>query len=684
MAGRPWIGAGVLAAGVMAAASGLAVAQTQEGSLPALVVTAPVVPAAAASEVRVNAGDIAARPLGRIGEALEAAPGLIVTQHSGEGKANQYFLRGFNLDHGTDLAITLDGMPVNMRTHAHGQGYADLNYLIPELLGGMRVRKGPYYADDGDFATAGALRLDLVDSLDRPFVQGTVGSFGTWRGVAAGSKDLGAGTLLAAGEVATYQGPWRNGDDLRRLNGLLRFSQGSAGDGFTLTAMGYSGRWDSTDQVPARGVSSGVVDRFGTIDPTDGGRAQRASLSGRYATTGDWGTTRVSAYAIRSTLDLYNNITYFLDDPARGDQFHQTDRRWVLGGEVVQSLPWAAFGREAETRLGLQTRHDDIRLGLFRTQARRALSTVRQDAVRQDSVGVFTDTTIRPKDWLRLTTGLRADWMGGQVRSDLAANSGAAGEWIASPKAGVVLGPWWATEVFLNAGSGFHSNDLRGATIRVEPADRLAPAARVPLLVRARGAEVGVATRAVPELDSRLSAFVLDLGSEILFLGDAGTTEPSRASRRVGLEWTNRWQALPALALDLDVAATRARFTQYDPAGSHVPGAPNLVLAAGASWDEGPGWFGAARLRVFGPRPLTEDGQERSRTTALVNARAGYRLENGVTLRLDAFNLFNMKASQIDYWYASRLPGEPAAGVEDRHFHPVEPLAVRFTVAASL
>ncbi|WP_431272396.1 TonB-dependent receptor [Dankookia sp. P2] len=465
---------------------------------------------------------------------------------------------------------------------------------------------------------------------------------------------------------------------------MLRYSQGTALDGFSLTGMGYTGRWDSTDQVPARGVSAGIVDRFGAIDPTDGGRAQRASLSGRYAATSDWGTTRVSAYAIRSALDLYNNFTYFLDDPINGDQVHQTDRRWVLGGEVVQSIPWEALGRAAETRFGVQARHDDIRLGLFRTAARTALSTVRQDAVRQDSVGFFTDSTVRPQDWLRLTGGLRADWVGGQVRSDLAANPGAAGAWIASPKAGIALGPWWATEFFLNAGSGFHSNDLRGAAIQVEPADRLSPASRVPLLVRAKGAEIGVATRALPGLDSRLAAFVLDLGSEILFLGDAGTTEPSRASRRIGLEWTNRWQVSPAVALDLDVAATRARFTEYDPAGSHVPGAPNLVLAAGANWDEGLGWFGAARLRVFGPRPLTEDGQERSRTTALVNARAGYRLENGVTLRLDVFNLFNSKASQIDYWYASRLPGEPAAGVEDRHFHPVEPLAVRFTVAASL
>jgi outer membrane receptor protein involved in Fe transport len=548
----------------------------------------------------------------------------------------------------------------------------------------MRVRKGPYFADEGDFATAGALGLDLINVLERPFVQRTIGSFGYWRGLAAGSRPLGNGTLLAAGEAAIYDGPWQRPDDLRRLNGLLRYTQGSAAEGFALTGMAYSGRWHATDQVPARGVSEGIIDRFGAVDPTDAGRAERFSLSGRWATTGDWGTTRLSAYAIRSTLDLWNNFTYFLDDPVNGDQFHQRDRRWILGTEAVHSIPWSLLGRDAETRFGLQTRHDDIRLGLDRTRARTPISTVRADSVQQDSVGLFTDTTVRPKDWLRLTGGLRAEWMGGSVHSDNPANSGSAGQWIASPKAGLVFGPWWATEFFFNAGSGFHSNDLRGATIRVAPLDPLTPLSRVPLLVRAKGAEIGVATRAVPGLDSRLALFVLELGSELVFLGDTGTTVPSRASRRIGVEWTNRWQATPALAFDLDLAATRARFIQDDPAGDYIPGAPNLVLAAGASWDAGLGWFGGARLRLFGPRPLTEDGQERSRATALVNARAGYRFENGVTLRLDAFNLFNTKASQIDYFYTSRLPGEPAAGVADRHFHPVEPLAVRFTVSAAL
>ena len=678
----------VSAVWIVVASAGVAwagAASAQQATLPPIEVISAAPPAEpAASTHYVPREEIAARPVARTGEVLEAAPGLIVTQHSGEGKANQYFLRGFNLDHGTDLAITVDGMPVNMPTHAHGQGYADTSFIIPELLSGIRVRKGPYYADDGDFATAGALRLDLIDALDRPFVQGTVGSFGYWRGLAAGSTTVSAGRLLGALEVITYDGPWGRPDDLRRINGLLRYSQGTELDGFSLTGMAYAGRWHSTDQVAARAVSTGLISRFGTLDPTDGGRAQRYSLSGRWARTGDFGTTRISAYAIRSTLDLYNNFTYLLDDPVNGDQFLQRDRRWTFGGEIVHSVPWTLFGRAAETRLGLQTRNDDIRVGLFRTASRELLSTVREDSIQEHTVGFFTDTTVRPFDWMRLTGGLRADWAGGRVRSDTAANSGSASEWIASPKVGLVLGPWWATEFFLNAGTGFHSNDLRGATIRVDPNDRLTPLSRVPLLVRAKGAEIGVATRAIPGLESRLALFVLTLGSEILFVGDAGTTEASRPSRRIGVEWTNHWRPLPWLGFDLDVSATRARFTDHDGPGRHIPGAPNLVMAAGVTVDQGHGWFGTARLRYFGARPLVEDDSVRSSATALVNARIGYRFANGLQAWLDIFNLFDTKASQIDYFYTSRLPGEPADGIADRHFHPAEPFAVRFTVAASL
>jgi hypothetical protein len=654
--------------------------------LPDLSVVAPVLPPpAAASELRVSGDELVSRPVIRPGEILEAAPGLVVTQHSGEGKANQYFLRGFNLDHGTDLAITLDGMPLNMRTHAHGQGYADLNFLVPELLDGMRVRKGPYFADLGDFASAGALNLTLRDTI-RPFAQVTGGSFGYWRGLGAGSFALGPGQLLLAGEVAGYDGPWRRPDELRRFNGLARYSQGgqasSDPEGFTVTAMAYSGRWNSTDQIPARAVQEGLIGRFGTMDPTDGGITQRYSLSANWHRQTESGTTRISGYVVRSTLDLYNNFTYFLDDPVNGDQFRQQERRWLGGIDASHTMPGRLFGRPLETRVGFQTRYDDVSLGLTRTQARNYLSTVRDDAVRQGSAGLWADATLRATDWLRGTAGLRMDGMTGRVRSTLPENSGSATEFLASPKLGLVLGPWRSTELFLNAGTGFHSNDLRGATIGVDPVDRLTPLSRVPLLVRSKGAEIGVRTR-WEGLESSLALFVLTLGSEIVFVGDAGTTEASRPSRRIGMEWTNRWRVTPWLSIDADLAA-RARFTDSDPAGHHIPGAPDVVASAGVNFGgEGTGWFGTARLRYFGARPLVEDDSVRARPSTLVNARVGYRFENGVRAQLDALNVFGSRANQIEYFYESRLRGE-TTGVVDRHFHPAEPVALRFTLTVPL
>ncbi len=650
--------------------------------LPSVEVTADAARPLAASDRDIGAEELASRPQNRPGEIVEAAPGLIATQHSGEGKANQYFLRGFNLDHGTDLALSLDGMPLNMPTHAHGQGYADLNFLIPELVGSLQVRKGTGHAEFGDFATTGALGLSLVNALPRPILQVTGGSFGYWRGLAAGSTALGQGTLLGAVELGRYDGPWQHGEALRRLNGLVRYSQGDAGESVSLSAMAYSSRWNSTDQIPARAIP--LVGRYGTLDATDGGDAQRYSLSGAWQRSGEHGTTRVNAFAIHSTLNLFNNFTYALDDPTHGDQFHQQDRRWVLGLNASQTVPGELWDRPLETRLGVQTRYDDIHLGLFRTEARSWLSTIRTDAVQQGSAGLWADTTWHATEWLRATLGLRGDAAGGRVHSDLAANSGSTAQVIASPKAGLVLGPWLATELYLNAGTGFHSNDLRGTTITVDPADPLNRLSRVPLLVRAKGAEIGLRTQALAGLETTLALFVLTLGSEVLFVGDAGTTEASRPSRRVGVEWTNRWRPLPWLRLDADLAATQARFTNGDPAGNRIPGAPDLVAAAGVVLGEdGPGWSGGARLRVFGPRPLLQDNSQRSRPTALVNARLGYRFESGIQARLDALNLFGARASQIDYVYASQLRGE-AAPVLDRHFHPVEPVALRFTLTVPL
>jgi hypothetical protein len=636
----------------------------------------------AASATRISGAELNAVPFSRPGEALEVVPGLIVTQHSGEGKANQYFLRGFNLDHGTDLAISVDGMPANMPTHGHGQGYADINFLIPELIQSVNVRKGPYFADQGDFASAGAVAIDYVNQLPHNVAEMSFGSFGYRRALAAGSSRVGDGTLLAAVEAAKYDGPWDVPDNVRKLNGVLRYSQGTATDGLALTAMAYSNGWNSTDQVPQRAIDQGLINRLGTLDPTDGGTSSRFSLSSNWAQSSNYGQTNVSAYVVRTNLRLFNDFTYFLDNPVNGDQFSQLDARTLGGVDARHTFDWRFAALEMQTRVGMQSRYDDIHVGLIKTEQRTWLSTVRDDRVQEGNVGLWTDTTTRWTDWLRTTVGIREDFFAGHVLSDTPENSGNAQASMASPKAGLVLGPWYKTEFYGNAGYGLHSNDIRGATITVDPNDKVTQLDRVPLLVRSRGAELGIRTRPIEGLTSSLAIFVLDFDSELLFVGDAGTTEPSRPSRRVGVEWTNQYKPLPWMTVDLDVAQTHARFTDFDPAGAHIPGAPAWVASSSITLGGDTGWFGALKARYFGPRPLNEDDSVRSRSSLIFNARAGYKFDNGLRVQLDVLNLFNAQTNQIEYYYLSRLPGEPIGGVADRHVHPAEPLAVRLTVAA--
>jgi hypothetical protein len=636
-----------------------------------------IAPLSTASERVVSGERVNENPVTRPGEILEnAAPGLIVTQHSGEGKANQYFLRGFNLDHGTDLAITVDGLPVNMRTHAHGQGYADLNFLIPELIGSIRVRKGPYYADEGDFSSAGAIHIDYLDSLKQGFAQVTSGSFGYNRLLTAKSVSAGAGTLLAAVEANTYNGPWQVPDEVRKFNGLLRYSQGNADNGFSILGLGYTNKWTSTDQVAQRAIDSGAIGRFGSLDPSDGGKSSRASLSGRWVHTEGNAQTRAEAFVIRQSLTLFNNFTYFLDDPVNGDQFSQTDRRTVMGGNASHTVK-ARFGLfDTENTIGVQLRRDDIAVGLSKTVQRMPLATVRDDRVEESSVGVYGQNTTRWTNWMRTVAGIRGDYFTARVNSDNPANSGSSDGLMASPKGSLIFGPFHKTELFLSAGTGFHSNDVRGTTITVDPNDGVTPLQKVPLLVRSKGAEVGVRSQAIAALDSSVALFLLDCASEILFLGDAGTTEPSRPSRRVGVEWTNHYKVNSWLAYDFDVASTRARFASFDPVGNYIPGAPGMIASAGVVLGEKTGWFGAMKARYFGPRPLIEDNSARSSATTVVNGRVGYRWDSGWRMQLDGLNLLNARANQIEYFYQSQLRGE-AMSAADRHVHPIEPLAVR-------
>ena len=642
----------------------------------------PLEAARTASEGAVSGQDLARPPTFRTGEVLEAVPGLVVTQHSGEGKANQYFLRGFNLDHGTDLAITYDGMPVNMRSHGHGQGYTDTGFIIPELLQSLSYRKGPYFAAEGDFASAGAIHLDAADTLARNFAQVEVGSFGHWRAVTAAATPVGnTGRMLAAGEIVRFDGPWERPDDLRKLNGFLRYATGSRDNGFALTGMAYTGSWYATDQVPRRAVDAGLVGRYGTLDPTDGGNAMRYSLSGRWAQTDAQSATRVNLFAIRSDLALYNNFTYFLDDPVNGDQFKQTDKRVVVGGAASRTSFGSLGGLKSDVTIGVQTRYDSIDVGLFQTAQRNILSTVRDDRVEQVSLGVFGEHGLRWTPWLRTTLGARADAYLARVASNLPANSGADTAGLVSPKFGVVLGPWSKTEIYVNAGTGFHSNDARGTVTTRDPRSGAA-VDPTPFLARSRGAEVGIRSTPVRGLTTTLAAFVLDFDSEIVFVGDAGTTEAARPSRRIGLEYTLRAPLTSWLSVDVEAAYTQARFTVDDPvvSGRYIPGAPEAVVSAGVSFENlWGGWFGSAKVRYFGPRPLIEDNSVRSRARTPVSARIGYAFADGLTVRLDAFNILDERSNQIDYFYASRLAAEPAA-VDDVHGHPTEPRSFRLSV----
>jgi outer membrane receptor protein involved in Fe transport len=633
-----------------------------------------------ASQGTVVSEQLENRPTLRPGEVLEVVPGLIVTQHSGDGKANQYFLRGFNLDHGTDFATSVDGVPVNMPTHAHGQGYSDLNFLIPELVNSVEYKKGTYYADEGNFSAAGAADVRYRRALDVPLMAIlSGGENGYERALLAASTQVADSDLLVGIEYLNNDGPWDLRQGYRKLSGVAKFTHGDYDRGFGITAMGYDGHWRSTDQIPLRAAQDGALSRFGAIDPTDGGETYH------YALSGDWwqrlgaGRVKANVYGIAYKLDLISNFTY-ATDPDHGDQFEQFDERGVYGGAVSYALPTNFLDREGTLSTGLQTRFDDISpVGLYRTQRRVRYATVRQDRVRQASYAAYVSQAMHWTDWFRSEVGARFDYFRFNVDSNLPVNSGSNHDSIASPKLALVFGPWEKTEYFINFGRGFHSNDARGTTIAVDPNDGVTPVSKVDPLVRAVGAELGMRSAIIPHVQIAATLWTLKLDSELLFIGDGGTTEPSRATRRTGFELGAFYSPTSEIVIDADLAWSHARFTAFDPAGERIPNAVESVASIGVAYNRTLGFFGGARLRYFGPAPLIEDNSVRSNSTLLVNLEAGYKFSRALSLELSVFNLFDRKDNDITYFYDSQLP-EEAAPVSDIHFHPVEPRTLRATV----
>ena len=633
--------------------------------------------ATSASVGAITAEQLDARPIMRPGEVLEAVPGFITSQHSGEGKANQYYLRGFNLDHGSDFATTVAGVPMNESSGAHAHGYSDVNLLIPELVSGVQYTKGPYFAEHGDFSAAGSANISYVNVLDRPLLSVSSGGQGWARVFGAVSPQVGAGNVLMALETSTNDGPWDLPDDMRKVNAVVRYSQGDLQNGFSITGMGYSADWKSTDQIPLRAVDAGNLSRFGNIDPTDAGRTSRYSVAFDGLRSGGTGSTRLTAYTLQGGLNLFQNFTYFLEHPVDGDQAEQEGRRWVSGARLVHRRLGRALDRPIESAVGASVRNDAVgTVGLYNTVARRRTNTIRNDRVDQTTVGLFGQTEIEWTRVFRTTLGVRGDFYSYTVDAVRDLNSGAGTSGLLSPKLTAVLGPWQGTELYLNYGQGFHSNDPRAATTVVDPVTGERVASEDPL-VPARGGEIGLRTVALPGLQSTVALWYLAFDSELIFVGDAGIAEASRPSRRLGVEWTNYLRLASWLTGELDLSLSRARFSDFDSAGDFIPGALDRVIGGALTVTPARRVFGSVRLRHFGPRPLIEDNSVQSAATTILNGEIGVRINERFNVVLEAFNLLDSDVSDIDYFYTSRLPREPADGVEGIHFHPSIPRTAR-------
>jgi hypothetical protein len=669
--------------------------------------------ATSATQGTVGADEIADRPILRTGEILETVPGMIITQHAGGGKANQYFLRGFNLDHSTDFATFLDGMPLNLPSHAHGEGYSDMNIVIPELVQRLDYEKGPYYADVGNYGSAGTAHLEFYKTLPQDFLTVEGGTFGFARAVFGVSQKLGEGNLLYGAEAFHDDGPWVHPDDYSKFNGLLTYSQGDDANGLSVTGRAYYGQWNSSDQLAENAVP--LVGYFGTLNPTDGGDSERYSLQAEWHRSDENSETKIMAYGFYYELDLFSDFTYYLTDPNFGDQFEQQDRRWVGGLDARQTYSSQWFGRDVENSFGLQARNDWINNGLYQTDDRARVNkldsatgtilpaTVEADHFTDTEIGIYAENKVQWADKFRSVVALRGDLDYFDVNSLVtSANSGTSATLLPSPKMSLIFGPWAKTELYAQAGFSFHSNDGRGATQNVEPtsADNPipnTPVARIPGLIQTKGAEIGARTLVVPNLQSTLSLWYLYSDSELEQDGDTGGTVASQQhSDRYGVEWANYYTPIKHLAFDLDLAESTARFTSTDPAdaapispgsttlgpgGTRVPEAVGAVISSGITLHDWNGFSASLRLRYFGPRDLTSDGIYRSDATMLLNAEAGYQINKTWRIFAEFLNLLDSRDHDIDYAYTSRITPTATSAFTDV-FHPVEPFQVRVGLTA--
>ncbi|USU06606.1 TonB-dependent receptor [Sphingomonadaceae bacterium OTU29LAMAA1] len=620
--------------------------------------------AAAASEGTVSGADLLVRPLLRVAELVEAVPGMIAAQHSGSGKANQYFLRGFNLDHGSDFTAYVDGVQMNLRSHGHGQGYLDLNGLIPEIVASEDFRKGPYRADGGDFALAGAAYFRTIDSYDRPWASAELGSYG-WRRIAAGGtlENVGSGTLTLVGEGKAYDGPWQQPERLRHLAGFGKYRRQVGAVDLAVTLHAYHATWRPTEQIPERAIGSEVCpDVFCSPDPSARGRTTR--LIGNVAAEGDdW---KANVFGQFYDWRMFSNPTY-ADPDGTNAQIEQFDRRWIIGGRGQRN--WSILPR-LEMMLGGEVRHDHVGdVGVYRTASRRLLGSLGRYRVQESSAGLYGEVRWNPAPGLRLVGGLRGDYYAFAVRArDAAAEALGTGTGDAvqvSPKMSVAYAPATWIEFYGNWGRGFHSNDVRGAVNRE---------AAVAPLVRGDGREVGARVQR-GKVSLTATYWWLDVDSELRFVGDANSVEPTGASRRRGYELVGFWRPTSWLALDAIYTASHARYDN----GDRIPNAFENAASIGAAVTAG-SWEGSLRLRHLGPYPLIEDDSVRDRGSTVVNTRVAWK-RGRVELYGEVLNMLASRDKDIAYLYESYLPKVDTRGpVEGRISRIVEPRTVRIGI----
>ena len=660
----PWLAAG-LAAGSIAATARAEEAESTEANI---VVfgrgEAKIGVAQAASEGSVGGADLLVRPLLRVAELLEAVPGMVAAQHSGSGKANQYFLRGFNLDHGSDFTTYIDGVQMNFRSHGHGQGYLDLNGLIPEIVAREDFRKGPYRADGGDFALAGAAYMKTIDGYDRPWVSAEGGSYG-WRRVAGGGtvRGVGAGDLTIVAQAKAYDGPWQEPEHLRHYAGFAKYLVPAGAGTVEASLHAYRATWRPTEQIPERAVGTAACpDVFCSPDPSARGETTRI-IANVGTTQPDW---RANAYAQFYDWTMFSNPTYANPDGTSA-QIEQFDRRWIFGLTGVKK--WE-LSPALSLSVGTENRYDHIgNVGVNRTADRSFLSSLGRYHVEELSAALYGEATWAPLAGLRLTGGLRGDYYRHSVRArDAVAaglGEGSGSDAILSPKASLAYRIAPQLEVYANWGRGFHSNDVRGAVNVDTP---------VPVLVRGTGKELGGRLQ-LDGFSLTATYWWLNVGSELRFVGDSNAVEPTGASRRHGYEIVAFWRPLPWLALDGNYTASRSRYTN----GERIPNAFENAASAGVAIVLHP-WEASIRMRHLGPSPLIEDNSVRDSGSTVVNARAAWKGKR-VEIYGEVLNILNSRDKDIAYYYESYIPAVDSGGpVEGRLSRVVEPRTVRLGV----